>query len=65
MALKCSGEDNYGPRYTSSEGSETCDKCTKGYFRMGEDCHNCPEGADCERVGSTLENMHIVQGYYR
>lgn len=51
--------------YYSSEGSATCDICGPRYYRDGEACRPCPDGATCESTGTTVYSLTVQEGFYR
>ena len=57
---------DYGPGFSSTEGSDTCDTCTVGYFRSGNDCVECTDGMICDVEGmATLKTLPVAKHYYR
>ena len=67
--LKCSNEEatyEYGPKYTSSEGSAVCDACVTSSYMIDGRCESKGNGvAQGGKEGMTLETLELEDGYFR
>mmetsp|Transcript_24999 Transcript_24999/g.57947 ORF Transcript_24999/g.57947 Transcript_24999/m.57947 type:complete len:1793 (+) Transcript_24999:178-5556(+) len=64
---RCAEATEYGPAYTSTAGSSTCDRTTDGYYMTSSGkAEQCPDGVDCnDQDDVVLETMEILKHWYR
>jgi len=55
------------PTKSSAAGSESCDVCAPGYYRISagsQECDLCPEGSHCP-LNTTITTLQVLPGYWR
>lgn len=61
------------PEYTTTTSSgaisEAQCKCMRSFVRLSNEthvaCSMCPPGAACDDIGTTLQNLRVLRGYWR